>query len=325
MLTPTAFRNIIKHFDEIDKIVSSKTIRKRPWFEVSLTSLLCDLLDEETQEEDKLNYTFKHLQEDLDKEDSLIGINLSVETTEFNSAFENHISQSDVGINLVFENMIEPNHSWIRSYLLQAKRLFPKNNNPLTYSENAEFSSQKEEQKERIKILNTVLGASHLKFLLFCPRPDDIDEDTKIKLAYLRNCSLSTGIFDFTDGLEIHNSFLVNNNSLKAGIFVTDADNSNFLFGDVHKEILKSTFPLSWFVALNFLERSNFLSDLQSIKISSSEEGQKLVEGILSGDKTAIEEVLKRVKEITGKESNFNPENIQIIPKHKITIKLDFR
>ena len=112
MITPKAFGQIIGHFDEIDKVVSARSIRKRPWPEVALTSLLCDLLDEETQEEENLNYTFKKLQEDLRTDDGLFGLHLSLETIEFNSTYERYVSQSDIGLNLVYENRIEPQNSW---------------------------------------------------------------------------------------------------------------------------------------------------------------------------------------------------------------------
>jgi len=157
MITPKAFSQIIRHFDEIDKIVSSRTMRKRPWLEVALTSLLCDLLDEQTQEDEKLEYTFKRLQDDLSKEDSLFGINLQLETIEFNQIFERYISQSDIGLNLIFENKIEPQLSWSRPYLLQAKRLYPMNLNPLLYSEASTFTTIDKDQQRRIEVLNEVL------------------------------------------------------------------------------------------------------------------------------------------------------------------------
>ena len=177
MITPKAFGQITGHFDEIDKVVSARSIRKRPWPEVALTSLLCDLLDEETQEEENLNYTFKKLQEDLRTDDGLFGLHLSLETIEFNSTYERYVSQSDIGLNLVYENRIEPQNSWSRPFLLQAKRLSPKQLNPLRYCESSSFTSVDKDQQRRIEILNRVLGFSYLKYLLFCPRPDSLDTD----------------------------------------------------------------------------------------------------------------------------------------------------
>lgn len=322
MITPNAFRHIIHHFDEIDKIVSARTMRKRPWLEVALTSLLCDLLDEQTQDDEKLSYTIKQLQEDLMQEDSLFNIHLSLETIEFNSTYERYISQSDIGLNLIYENNIEPQYSWRRPYLLQAKRLSPKKVNPLLYTEGSSFISVDKDQQVRIDLLNKIFGASYLKYLLFCPRPDDIDNDTKIKLAYLRNKTLATQIFDYTVGLEIHKKLLCNSDTLKAGIFITDTDNSHLNFGQVHGGILQSTFPLSWFIAMNFADRYDFLNERAMMRKGmphnvENPENQELAEGILSGDKMQIEKLIHKIEE----ERNDNiPDNIQILPKHKITL-----
>jgi hypothetical protein len=323
MITPKAFGQIIKHFDEIDKVVSAKTMRKRPWLEVALTSLLCDLLDEQTQDDEKLAYTFKQLQDDLRQQDGLFGIHLSLETIEFSSIYERYVSQSDIGLNLIFDNKIEPENSWTRPYLLQAKRLSPKNINPLIYSESSRFSSIDKEQEERIKILNDILGASYLKYLFFCPRPDNLDDDTKIKLAYLRNQTLSSQIFDYTIGLETYKELLSNSETLKAGIFITDVENSNINFGQVHNKILQSTFPFSWFIAMNFSDRHNFFHNTidrekQNKQGYDNYDNEELVEGILSGNRHKIAEFIKKINET---EIGNIPGNIQILPKHKITLR----
>jgi hypothetical protein len=318
MITPKGFRNIIQHFDEVDRIVSARTMRKRPWLEVALTSLLCDLLDEQTQDDEKLTYTIKQLQEDLIKEDSLFGIHLSLETIEFNSIYERYISQSDIGLNLIYENKIEPQHSWKRPYLLQAKRLSPKKVNPLLYTEASSFTSVDKDQHERIELLNEIFGASYLKYLLFCPRPDSVDSDTRIKLAYLRNKALTTQIFDYTVGLETHKELLNNSDTLKAGIFITDTNNSNLNLGQVHRGILQSTFPLSWFIALNFTDRNFIINEKDLMRNENNPDSQKLVEGILSGDKEQIEKLIQKIEKVRN--DNF-PDNIQILPKHKITLR----
>jgi hypothetical protein len=312
MITPKAFANIVKHFDEIDRIVSARLVRKRPWLEVALTSLLCDLLDEQTQDDEKLNYTFKQLQEDLSKEDNLFGISLSLETIEFNPTYERYISQSDIGLNLIYDNKIEPQDSWARPYLFQAKRLSPQKVNPLFYNETSLFTSIDNDQQKRIKLLNKILGSTYLKYLFFCPRPDSIDNETRIKLAYLRNKNLSTHIFDYTIGLEIHKEFQNNSETLKAGIFITDTNNSNINFGQVHSNILESTFPFSWFIAMNFSDEGDFL-------YNRNPDRDELVEGILSGDEDKIDELIEKIEE---SEINDIPENIQILPKHKITLRV---
>lgn len=59
MLNPQSVHLLIKHFDAIDQAVSKRMIRKRPWSEPALTSFLCELLDEETQDEVQLAYRLK--------------------------------------------------------------------------------------------------------------------------------------------------------------------------------------------------------------------------------------------------------------------------
>lgn len=319
MITPKAFGCIIKHFDEIDKVVSSRMMRKRPWSEPSLTSLLCDMLDEETQADGKITYTFKDLQNDLQKEDGLFGINLSIETIEFNPAHERYISQSDIGLRLVFDNKIESGLSWTRPYLLQAKRLFPKSITPLAYPESAGFASFDKNQKKRIDLLNSILGNTYLKYLLFCPRPDGVDDDTRLKLAYLRNKTLTRHIFDYTSGLEVYKELANGTETLKAGIFLTDTDNANPNFGQVHAGILTSTFPLGWFIAMNFSDSDRFLQQGLAGKSSlsnSDSAGHKLAEGILAGDTKKIDELIKKIHDDTF------PDHIQLLPKHTVTIKV---
>ncbi len=317
MITPNAFRLILKHFDEVDKVVSSKTVSKRPWLEVALTSLLCDMMDNDTQTDVKIDYTIKQLQEDLEKEDNLFGISLSIETIEYSPTYERYISQSDVGMKIIYDNKIEPKFSWIKPYLFQAKRLIPTSVNPLYYSETSRFSSVNKEQQKRIETLSKILGEQYIKYLLYCPRPENVDNDTRIKLAYLRNSQLSTHIFDFTAGLEIHKELLSSGETLKAGLFITDVSNSKINFRQVHEFIMQNVFPFSWFMAMNYGGNNSKNSMLIASEENTDE--LKLANGILSGDQDSIDEFLKRLYKL----SNDNiPNQIQFLPKHTITVKL---
>lgn len=53
MISLKAIRLILRHFDSIDYCVSKRLMRKRPWSEPALTSLLCDLLDQDDQVDEK--------------------------------------------------------------------------------------------------------------------------------------------------------------------------------------------------------------------------------------------------------------------------------
>jgi len=205
---------------------------------------------------------------------------------------------------------------------LQAKRLTPWTLNPLSYSEASPFTAIDKDQRRRIEILNEILGAPYLKYLLFCPRSDSVDNDTKIKLAYLRNKTLSSRIFDYTHGLEIYKKLLNNNESLKAGIFITDTHNSKVNFGWLHNSILERSFPFSWFIAMNFSQNHDFLhvphknNDPGNYKNGS--DNHEIVEGILEGNKEKIDVLIRKVQKSSD---NKIPENFQVLPKHRITLK----
>ncbi len=187
MISPKAANFIIRYFDAIDKAVSKRLVRKRPWFETALTSLLCDLLDGETQDEQNLEYSLEELNKDLNEIDGLLNISFAIDTHEYNQNVERYITQSDIGFILNFEDYLLPEESWSAAYLLQAKRLFPdQSEHPITYNENCRFDIDTK-QRNRIEILNKILGVNCIKYLLYCPRPSMLDNITEKKLSYLRN------------------------------------------------------------------------------------------------------------------------------------------
>jgi hypothetical protein len=52
-------------------VVASRLTLKRPWQEEALTGLLCDLLDAETREEERVSYTLSQLLKDLGETDEV--------------------------------------------------------------------------------------------------------------------------------------------------------------------------------------------------------------------------------------------------------------
>lgn len=320
MITPRAFGKIIRHFNEIDKAVSKRTTRKRPWPEIALTSLLCDLMDSETQIDEKLDYLIGDLQKDLNEEDGLLGINLNIETVQFPTKYERYLSQSDIGIKIVFENKIEPRYSWTQPYFLQAKRLIPNRSSPELYSESAKFGSVDKDQQKRIEIVNDFLQGDFIKYLMYCPRPEQLNENIRTKLAYLRNKSLSQNIFDYTKGLKLYSEFIENGDSIKPGMFVTDIGNSKLNFGEIHRNLISSVIPFSWFIAKNFSTNSfgeQFSS--KDPRRPSNPDGRRIVNGILNGNSKCIEELINGIREKLDDEF---PDSFPILPSHVLDIKV---
>jgi hypothetical protein len=326
MISPKAVNLIIQYFDAIDEAVAKRMVRKRPWSEPALTSLLCDLLDENTQDEERLRYTLAKLNNDLSELDGLFNVSFSIETHEYDSRMERWVTQADLGFIIKFEDCLLPSESWCIAWLLQAKRLYPDSRDPLRYTEVSHFRALDSQQKLRMKILNDTIGIPFVRFLLYCPRPLSLDEEIRRKLTYLRNKRLSSNIFDYTLGLKLHDELSSSNSSLAAGIFVTKSIELPTNLSAIHANILGAFCPLSWFLASHLVEdrleciddriRFNGRISRKSKRLSDDNDGDPdWAKGIVSGDPDAIERLLSVLNEK-------NQGSFPVLPAHTLTVKI---
>lgn len=326
MISPKAVNLIIKYVDVIDEAVTKRMVRKRPWSEPALTSLLCDLLDENTQDEEKLRYTLVELNNDLSELDGLLNVSFSIETHEYDSRMERWVTQADLGLIIEFEDYLLPSESWCIPWLLQAKRLYPDCRDPLRYTEISRFGAPDLQQKLRMGVLNDTIGIPFVRFLLYCPRPISLDEEIRLKLTYLRNKRLSGNIFDYTLGLKLHDELSLSNSSLAAGIFITRTNELPTNLSAIHADILRESCPLSWFLAGHLVEngleciddRVHFEGRIsrKSKRLSNDNDGNlDWAKGIVSGDPDAIERLLSVLKEK-------NHGSFSILPPHTLTVKI---
>ncbi len=320
MLSPTAFELLIKYFDGVDSAVARRLSRKRPWLETALTSLLCDLLDDETQEDEPLDYTLGALNTELRALDGLVEVHVRLETHEYPPAVERWVTQSDLGFVLEFNDLLLPDESWTASWLLQAKRLYPQSRNPLRYSESSSFDGVDAEQKKRIDQLVQQVGLPFIKYLLYCPRPIQLDDATRLKLTYLRNRTLSGNIFDYTPGLQIHRELGLSDNSLAAGLFVVSPDELPNTFGQVHSQVLNGVTPFSWFLAQQFaggrpeVGHRNHDERLRRRPDAPDDDGPDYdwAHGIVTGDPCAVDRVLTVFQD--------RSQPIPFLPPHTLTV-----
>jgi len=263
MISPRAFRLLIQHLDCIDEAVSRRMHRKRPWLEPALTSLLCDLLDEETQHEEPLEYPLDQLNRDLAGGDEALSVKFCIETHEYPPALERWVTQSDIGLIINLRDYIDPRQSCSTAWLLQAKRASPMySSGDKRYAEYSRFGSRDAEQSERMDRLVDAVGIRFLKLLLYCPRPHHVDASLRAKLSYLRHQAIGSDIFDFTLGQELHSDLLSERSTLAAGLFVADLEDVPNNLGAVHRQVLNTCWPLAWFVASHALSsRGNRLRE----------------------------------------------------------------
>jgi hypothetical protein len=184
MLSPRAVRLVLRHFDAIDQAISQRLTRKRPWGEEALTHLLCDLLDFETQQEEKVSYTIVQLLEDLAKSDEPLDIRLRIDTHQYPKHLETWVTQSDLGLIISFQDQFDAEQSTTTAWLLQAKRLFPSKNG--AYETDSKFDSVNPAQEARMKALRDWAQEDFVKYILYCPRPKKLGPPVRAALNQLR-------------------------------------------------------------------------------------------------------------------------------------------
>ncbi|MEN9868475.1 MAG: hypothetical protein RL748_4065 [Pseudomonadota bacterium] len=246
MISPRAIRLLLRHFDAIDQVVSRRMTRKRPWAEEALTGLLCDLLDAETQEEEKVSYTLQQLHEDLAQSDEPISIRLRIDSHQYPKHLERWVTQSDFGFIVNYQDQFESSHSTRLAWLLQAKRVFPEKDG--TYDVNSSFKSIDAEQHARMKALRDWAGEEFIRYFLYCPRPKELGPYVREELNQRRINALSDNIFDYTLGLELRDDILSATPTTAAGMFVGSLDNTPKTLGETHSEIFSHSIPFAWFI-----------------------------------------------------------------------------
>jgi hypothetical protein len=275
-------------------------------------------MDNEAQKDENLSYTIEDLNKDLQIDNGIVSLNASIETNEFSSVYENHVSQSDFGLRIIINNNFEKDKNRDMSYLIQAKKMMP-NSKTLVYNEGSVFKSIDKEQEVRIKILQSAVGDS-IKYMLYCPRPEKLDEKVCAALKYLRITALENDIFDFLQGQEVYRNAFTNDSFIGAGIFLCDVNQSGINLGKIHRHVLKDFFPLGWFIASHFINHQSVsvqhgLSRLPRMATDVSIEQQRITKGIITGDEEIIGNVIKNVFKDVETASNFT-----FFPKQTLTL-----
>lgn len=317
MLSPYAIHHLLKHFDSIDRCVSRYFTYPRPKDEEQLTGTLVDLFDENVQRQENVAYGLDKLRADLKEASEPISVNFGLETHKYTKEWEGRVTQADLGLVVKYENIYEPSLSGKRSWLLQAKRLFPLSLNPTVYGTGSKFTSWDNEQERKIRqlirFLNGDKDSNHPKYidffrhLLFCPRPSCLDEKTRFALSYQRTRALSGELFDFAYGLELRDDLRNNHQTVGAGIFLSTVENFPETLLSVHEQIFGDVTPLSWFL-IQHIPVGRSRSSRQQCLIYGHEENE-LIERIVSGDREVADDISVMTKGIPLGDFKFLPHS----------------
>ncbi|MBX4913667.1 hypothetical protein [Rhizobium bangladeshense] len=249
MLSPYAIDKLLKYFDAIDRHVTRYMTYPRPRDEESMTAMLVDLLDEDVQVQEGIVYNIRNLRDDLAAVSDPTSVAFTLETHRYRKDFENRVSQADLGLVVKYENHYEPELSGQRSWLLQAKRVYETKYDPSRrYEPRATFGAFDSKQDARIRELVRFIDDDFFRYLLYCPRPEALDQRTKTELSYFRSRAVGSDIFDFASGLQVRDDVLNGFPTLAAGIFLADVEGCPKTLGAVHEGLLTSATPFSWFI-----------------------------------------------------------------------------
>jgi hypothetical protein len=322
MFGPQHLKHVILYLDGVDHALSQRMLRKHPPDEPALTNELCALLDAETQRsEEILSYSLDQLNMDLAAVGDGLDFEVALDTYPHNTAMERHVSQSDFGLVLSYENRILPEESWSTAYLVQAKRLF-RNPSSREYDHRANFQAVDAEQQTRLSRLASILGDGGLLYGLYCPQIPAIPEATRTQVRALHTRNLGNQIFDYGTGLALRD-YLVGTGGIDAGIWLRSIEGKPTGLVGLHNEAFRSALPFTWFVIEHFSPRSHhgsFSGLMRSGPILAQRRDDDRVRRIINGDPQAIRELIDELVEV-GEEHDA-PASITVLPRHTITIKV---
>ena len=320
MLGPQHLQHLIRYFDEVDLVLSKPMLRKHPPDESGFTNELCALLDAETQAaEGKCSYQLDDLNADLGAAGDGLDFEFTIDTHPHNAAMERHVSQSDFGLVLEYDNKILPEENWSRAYLVQAKRLF-RNHRTGAYDGLARFRSVDTQQQARIEQLSKILGADAILYGLYCPPIDELPEIARIQVRALHARNLSRNIFDYGNGLALRDTLRANG-GCRSGMWLCPAVGKPIGLATLHNEAFRSALPLTWFIINHFFvgerwclsfERSRRETTLRSTSANSR------IEGVVRGDDQAIQDLIQELS-VAGEDKPVPA--ITVLPRHTITIR----
>jgi hypothetical protein len=313
MFGPQHLPHLIAYFDGIDSALSQRMLRKHPPDEPALTNELCALLDAETQSlEGRPPYSADRLNSDLASVGDGLDIEVTIDTYPHNSAMERHVSQSDFGLVLDYDNRVLPEMSWSTAYLVQAKRAFrdPRSGD---YNERSRFEAANAEQQARLDRLGNILGSEALLYCLYCPPTLMLSNIARTQVRALHTRNLTGAIFDYGIGLALRD-VLSANSGIDAGVWFTDIEEKPELLVGLHDAAFRSAFPLTWF----------FLGHFGPIGQTGHHwfrhRTDPRVKHVVTGDDHTVRELIEELS--AAGEDRVAPSSITVLPRHTMTIKV---
>lgn len=322
MFGPQHLKHVITYLDGVDHALSQRMLRKHPPDEPALTNELCALLDADTQKaECRLPYSLEQLNADLTAVGDGLDFEVTLDTYPHNTAMEHHVSQSDFGLVIIYDNRVLPEESWSTAYLVQAKRLF-RNSTSGEYDQRSRFQALDWEQQERLNRLAGVLGSHGILYGLYCAPTPVIPDTTRVQIRALHSRNLNNLIFDYGSGLALRDILLANR-GIDAGFWLRSVEEGPTSLLELHNEAFRSALPFTWFLIEHFTPRlpyGSFTGFTRDGSILAEHQEDDRIRRIVTGDQQAIRELINELTALG--EDREAPTNITVLPRHTITVKV---
>jgi len=212
-ITPREAKLLVRYLDAVDDSVTARLSSGFSPHEDHLTSLLCEMLDDNLTALNRLSFSLVELRDELAKDPRKLTAGFSIETRKYPPHIECRLTSSDIGIVVSYRDHLVPTHSFESGVLFQAKRLFPSpRRGESTYSLDGRFESFDFEQLLRLAVLERDThhrrerrhpqngGLCH--YLFYCPRPEAYDEPSREEVH--RYLVPSGDIFDYARGWHLY-------------------------------------------------------------------------------------------------------------------------
>ena len=206
-LTPRDAKLIIRYLDGVDDIISARLASGFNPHEDHLTSLLCEMLDDNLTSLSSLSFPLSKLREELAADPKGLKVSLSIEVKKYPAHIERRLTSSDIGVIVNYRDNIVYNHSFEKGVLFQAKKLY-RSGPDQPYSLRDSFKEFDVDQLLRLVKLQNDNDGKEMRhhgdhfllshYLFYCPRVDAYDEQSREEVHHL--IIPSSDIFDYAEG-----------------------------------------------------------------------------------------------------------------------------
>lgn len=233
-LSPRDAKLLVRYLDGVDHVISARLGRGFNPNEDHLTSLLCEMLDDNLSELSALPYSLSSLREDLATDPRNLRVSVGIETRKYPPHIESRLTAADLGVVVVYQDHFVPTQSFEKGCLLQAKRLY-RSNSQGQYTLDDRFGAFETAQLLKLDRLSRQhapnsaedhllrrhgLSYSNMCYYLFyCPSCGDYIPASREEIQH--HLVGLADIYDFAEGLHRH-EYVNNPQRHVPGLLVSD-------------------------------------------------------------------------------------------------------